>query len=179
MTELLRDTRGKTIKIAIDFDGVIHDYQTWEGIGRIPGDPIEGSKDGIRQLIESGYDVYIYSTRCDETIGREAIRGWLERHGFPEVNIWGEKEDQRKVVKPHFHVFIDDRGYRFEGNWADVVGWVLRNQVPSRWQIKRQPLEADRFLDDLVKHISKSDGPIHKQDLVDRINAYRSIHNGV
>ena len=59
--------------IAIDFDGVIHRYsQGWRD-GTIYDIPIDGALKSIEKIMDSGYYVFIHSTRKPKQ-----IKNWLE-----------------------------------------------------------------------------------------------------
>jgi hypothetical protein len=105
-------------RIAIDFDGVIHDYSDgWTGVDP-QGDPIPGSREFIEEKLAEGYEVAIHSCRAalhGDRCGTLAIIKWLDRHGFPRgcgVSVTDKK--------PHAHCYIDDRAIRFRGNWDEV-----------------------------------------------------------
>ena len=109
--------------IALDFDGVIHDYDKWTGV--VPdGPPLEGALEFVEYLIEKGYDLCIYSGRAHYDGGTEAIEEWMDRHGFPEMPI---KE------KLPYALLIDDRTLRFDGVFEDVKNWLDENSDLPRW----------------------------------------------
>jgi hypothetical protein len=108
--------------IAVDFDGVIHQYRTgWKNSWTIPDPPVEGAITWLLQMARE-FDVVIYSTRCRSLRGRLAIRRWLREHAG---NAWYESpagpglEDVKlSAKKPKALLYVDDRGYRFTGaNW--------------------------------------------------------------
>ena len=110
--------------IAIDFDGVIHQYDRGWYDGEIYGEPVPGAFEMMAKL-QQDYDLYILTTRATpETwyrtngmtvFGVEAIRQWLEDKGAGEklVNI------PITNVKRAAIAYIDDRAVRFT-NWPDV-----------------------------------------------------------
>ncbi len=95
------------VKIAVDFDGVLHSYTSgWKG--PVPTDPpVEGAKEFIEFLVNQGYDAIIHSTRADTREGLIGTKQWLADHGFPMVAV--------QAVKPKAILYVDDRGFRFEG----------------------------------------------------------------
>lgn len=94
--------------VAIDFDGVIHSYTTpFNGDhSYIPDPPVPGSKEAMWRYVEK-YNVVVFSVRA--AFAAEAIRQWMKVWEFPEVEI--------TAIKPSAHVYVDDRGWRFDGNW--------------------------------------------------------------
>ena len=109
-----RNKRGQ--RIAIDFDGVIHDYNNGFQGGVIYGEIIPGAFETMQRLYDLGYDICILTTRGTEPDLKAGVEKWVaEKHqagGFTfEYEITGEK-------LPAI-VYIDDRAIRFT-NWADV-----------------------------------------------------------
>lgn len=78
MTE--NDTGGQIISrtVAVDFDGVIHDYDGWRD-GSIYGGPVDGAFDALSWLL-SKYYVVIHTSRSPGQ-----VVAWLESHGFTAV----------------------------------------------------------------------------------------------
>ncbi len=103
-------------KILVDFDGVIHSYTSgWKGVTTIPDPPVEGVKEGISSLREKS-DVYVLSTRGVDDEGVEAIQAYLDEHGI-EVDGVVKKKIPASLL-------IDDRAFRFNGDWGEVVEFV-------------------------------------------------------
>jgi hypothetical protein len=123
--------------IVVDFDGVLHWYRKGWSDGSIYDDPVPGSQDAMRQLIERGFKVVVFSTRAIDRIirgvieaGQEAqMRTWLHRNGFPELEIWKEPG------KPMGIAYIDDRAVRFNGDWKVAIE-EASNFVP--WNSKME-----------------------------------------
>lgn len=99
--------------ICLDFDGVIHSYQSgWMGEDIIPDPPIHRVDLAIKRL-RKDYRVVVYSSRCRTAEGREAITNWLAKHHI-EV-------DEVCQNKPAAHVYVDDRAVRFSGDWEQTI----------------------------------------------------------
>jgi trehalose-6-phosphatase len=112
------DEVQKTSKrtIALDFDGVIHSYTSgWTSAADIPDAPVEGAKEAIAELRKE-YSVAIYSARAGQPGGKEAIEKWLADNGI-EV-------DEISAEKPPAHVYVDDRGITFRGDWPDTLAKI-------------------------------------------------------
>lgn len=105
--------------ICYDFDGVVHSYkQPWQGHNVIPDEPTPGAIKHLQAMLDSEFNVAIFSVRSEEEDGRLAIRNWLVKHGMSE-------EEAEKVElpthKPKALLYIDDRAYLFNGeNWPTL-----------------------------------------------------------
>ena len=104
--------------IALDFDGVIHSYTSgWTG--PVPKDPpVEGVLSFIASLFELGYNVVIFSCRASTKSGRNGITKWLKDNSFPEIEVFYEK--------PQADLYVDDNGFRFDGNFAKTLNFIKR-----------------------------------------------------
>lgn len=128
--------------IAIDFDGVIHRYSKGWQDGSIYDEPINGCFEAIKELMDKGYAVFIFSTR-----NSYQIKKWLTYHVMEsEYIVEGLGGDPYDYIYPKYgftvekipfwtkfwnkdHVlgitnrklpaiaYIDDRAIRFENNW--------------------------------------------------------------
>jgi hypothetical protein len=124
--------------LCVDFDGVIHSYDSgWKGRSEIPDPPVPGAFEWLERLIEyneSGrsfaggvpspepaFKIYIYSSRSAHRDGRHAMRQWFLAHGFDEDLL-------NKIVfakeKPPAFLTIDDRAFCFKGTFPDS-DWLL------------------------------------------------------
>jgi hypothetical protein len=102
--------------IALDFDGVVHSYTSgWTRADDIPDPPVEGAKEAIEKLRQD-YSVNIFSARAGQPGGMNAIEEWLKKNGI-EV-------DEVSTEKPPAHVYVDDRGITFRGNWPDTISKI-------------------------------------------------------
>jgi 5'(3')-deoxyribonucleotidase len=103
--------RKKTI--AIDFDGVIHQYSKGWQNGEIYDPPMEGALDAVKKLA-SNNRLVIFSTRARDVEGWNDMIAWLTEHGFMDYF------DKVTSEKPIAHIYIDDRGLRFH-DWAGAM----------------------------------------------------------
>ncbi len=109
---------------AIDFDGVLHEYQEWDG--PVPKNkPVEGALDFINKVIDMGYEVVIHSARASTKRGREGIRRWLKEYNFPKIKVTHKK--------PHAEVYVDDRAYRFEGDFKRTLKFLRSKKSVTPW----------------------------------------------
>lgn len=139
---------GQVYTIAVDFDGVIHDYHKGWHDGTIYGSVLPGALEALDKLMEK-YSVFIFTAREPE-----AVMPWLEMHGFDvtidercgtclgkgkltlfneddtpckpcdgsgQLKFWNLR-DQLLVTnrKLAAAAYIDDRGIRFE-NWDQAL----------------------------------------------------------
>lgn len=109
--------------IGCDFDGVIHQYdQGWLGIKPTEG-PVAGAREAITKLREN-YRVVVFSTRCTNPEGPRLIEEWLKEHDIVVDAVVTEK--------PKAVLMIDDRGFRFTGDWGAVLEF-LKDGAPEPW----------------------------------------------
>jgi len=108
------------LRVAVDFDGVIHRYSMGWHDGTIYDRPIEGAAASLKKLEDRGCQIVIYSTRAEgKYINGDWQEGqsdkmieWLKFYGIPYHEI--------ASGKPLAHVYIDDRGLRFE-DWNSTM----------------------------------------------------------
>lgn len=102
--------------IALDFDGVLHDYtKGWTGI--IPeGKPIPGSLDFVKKILSMNYNIIVFSARLSEKNSYKEMKKWLKEYDFPDLELSNEK--------PNAEIYIDDRGYRFDGNFKNALDYI-------------------------------------------------------
>ena len=92
--------------IAVDFDHTIFDNNA--------NAPMEGAQEALAQLHEAGYCILIFS--CNN---KSFIEQWLSNNNIYFDSIWDQPG------KPAATLYCDDRGYRFEGDWAKATGDIL------------------------------------------------------
>lgn len=141
-------TQPKTI--AIDFDGVIHKYSAGWKDGTIYDDEIPGVFESIKALCDSGYSIVILSTREPKQIkkwllpkimisdyehsgpGNDPTEWVAPRYGYTckiipkSTKFWNEMFvigiTNRKIPA---HVYLDDRGLKFNGDWTQSVQDII------------------------------------------------------
>ncbi len=151
--------KERPLKIAIDFDGVLHSYASgWTG--QIPFDPpVDGAQNFCEQLLMEGYHVVIFTARVHPELGvgniqrfisysektrdgwnplpdrgpvlaEEGIRDWLQHWNFPE----GMLQCEITHKKEHADLFIDDRAYRFDGSFVAALEYIEKiNPALTSW----------------------------------------------
>lgn len=102
------------MKLAIDFDMVIHDpYNVSKGFKM--GVPIVDAVESIRRLHQLGHTIVIHPVWADTEKKRQAIIDWLTYFSIPFDDITS--------TKPDADVYIDDRGYRFT-DWDSTIKFL-------------------------------------------------------
>ena len=108
--------KSKRQTICLDFDGVIHSYQSgWQGEAVISDPPIHRVELAIQEL-RKDFRVVVFSARCRTEEGVQAIQAWLIKH---QIVV-----DEVCRNKPPAHVYVDDRAVRFSGDWQQTIADV-------------------------------------------------------
>lgn len=106
--------------IAIDFDGVIHNFDKGWHDGTCYGDPLPGSIEAIKSLSKK-YNIIIFTAKAKPN--RPLVNG---KTGTQLVEEWLQSYDILEYVKeitsekPRAKIYIDDNGYRFN-NWNETL----------------------------------------------------------
>lgn len=119
--------------ICLDFDGVIHGYDSgWKGAHVIPDPPVPGAMAFLRGLYESGqFNCAIFSSRSKSFRGRWAMQRYVTNHLIEEVGHQpGLHLDSLSLeiaewikwpwFKPPALVTLDDRAITFTGQFPDI-----------------------------------------------------------
>lgn len=142
--------KNERYRIAVDFDGVLHSYDSpWVNAHTIPDPPVTGAIEWLHEVIQK-MDVVIFSTRCKTWRGRRAMRAWLKLHA---QGLWNEAPGFRGIEdvtlsyeKPPALVYLDDRAIRFEGNFPTVSD--IHRARPWNKRVKTTPVCNTHELDD-------------------------------
>lgn len=119
--------------ILVDFDGVLHGYSKKWHDGTIYDEPKPGAAAGMHNLLDAGFKVVIYSTRCYDRVVNgvsqknqiKEMEEWLSFHGIPYSSI------HRDTEKPLCVLFIDDNAYRFLGDWTKETKDIF--ELVKKW----------------------------------------------
>ena len=113
---------GENNNIAIDFDGVIHEFKGW-GDGTCYGEPLEGALEAIK-LLSKKYNIVIFTAKSkpnrplvEGKTGTELVWGWLKKY-----NIDKYIKDVT-YNKPNALFYIDDKAIAFN-NWNNTLKHV-------------------------------------------------------
>jgi hypothetical protein len=91
--------------LAIDFDGVIHDYKH-PVLGRTMGMPLEGARTALEAFKAAGHTIVVFTVRD----GEPYVHDWMHYYGIPYDSI--------TRIKGDFDLIIDDRAVNFT-SWED------------------------------------------------------------
>lgn len=106
----------KKLTVAVDFDGVIHQYiSKWTVPEEIPDDACEGAIEWLRAIMQE-FRVIIYTSRASTYDGKKAIGNWLLQQGMTseELALIGI------VEKPTAVIYLDDRAVQFCGSFPSI-----------------------------------------------------------
>ncbi len=96
--------------IAVDFDGVIADYDGYKGPG-VLGAPRPDVRQAMLALRVEGWKIVIHTTR-----GVDEITPYLAEHGIPYDEINSNSDYRTEGPKPVADVYWDDRAVRYSGD---------------------------------------------------------------
>lgn len=132
--------KNKNFTLALDFDGVIHQYSNGWMDGSIYDEPVPGALEFINIVIwKYNWSVFILSTRDPNQ-----IKNWFDNLNFNnkpkftvipnDVLFWNEKHNigitNRKLPAM---LYVDDRAWRFDGNFLTLPDQILNLRT---WQDK-------------------------------------------
>ena len=116
-------TEANGRRICVDFDGVIHSYTSgWQGADVANDKPVPGALEWLCRLLDAGFAVCIYSSRSSQPGGIECMRNYLIRWGLHDRVM---SELHFPIAKPAANMTVDDRAFRFEGDFPSVE-WLER-----------------------------------------------------
>lgn len=102
--------------IAVDFDGVIHQYVSkWTQPEEIKDGPCEGAIEWLRAMLAE-FRVLIYSSRACTHEGKKAIGAWLLANGLTS----DELDRIGMLEKPTALIYLDDRAVQFAGSFPSA-----------------------------------------------------------
>jgi hypothetical protein len=109
--------------IAIDFDGVIHNFDKGYYDGTCYGEPIIGSLEALKNL-STKYKIIVFTAKAKPNrplvngkTGLELVRDWLDKHGVLDY------VSEITSEKPRAILYIDDNGYRFD-SWKNTLQFI-------------------------------------------------------
>jgi len=102
--------------LAIDFDGVIHDYKN-PIEGRRMGAPVVGTRDALLKYKHRGDRIIIHSVWADMG-NRKVIADFMNYYRLPY--------DEITNVKPNADYYIDDKAIKFT-SWNNLGTYIHYN----------------------------------------------------
>jgi len=106
--------------IAVDFDGVIAEYDGWKGQG-VLGLPRKDVVEALHELFVEGWKIVIHTTRGEEEVGP-----YLAEHGIPHHEINRNSDYPTLGVKPVADVYWDDRAFFYSGDARRDIELIRR-----------------------------------------------------
>jgi hypothetical protein len=103
-------TNGSRRTIAVDFDGVISEYDGWKGPG-VLGAPRTDVVQVLSTLRQEGWKIVVHTTRAEGE-----IEDFLKQHAIPFDEINCNSDYRTGGAKPVADVYWDDRAVRYSGD---------------------------------------------------------------
>ena len=104
--------------IAVDFDGVIAEYDGYKGWG-VLGEPRSDVLEVLCVLRSEGWKIVIHTTR-----GEQEISGYLTQHGIPFDEINRNSDYETVGPKPVADLYWDDRAISYSGDARRDLGFI-------------------------------------------------------
>ena len=76
--------------IGVDLDGTLAHYEGWDG-GKI-GKPIPAMMDRVKDWIQRGKEVKIFTARASDHNQIQAVKLWLQQNGLPDLEVTNVKD---------------------------------------------------------------------------------------
>ena len=117
VVEAHRAVEAQRRTLCVDFDGVLHSYTSpWAGADVIPDAPVPGAFPFLAAAVLR-FRVAVFSARSHQPGGIDAMRQWFAAHALPDYAL---DALEFPTEKPQAIVYIDDRGWRFDGTWPSL-----------------------------------------------------------
>jgi hypothetical protein len=80
--------------VGVDLDGTLARFVTFEQMerGQTIGDPVPLMMERVRQWLDAGKEVRIFTARACEPTEIPVIKDWLREHGLPELEVTNAKD---------------------------------------------------------------------------------------
>ncbi|MBM5575595.1 hypothetical protein [Deefgea sp. CFH1-16] len=100
--------------IGVDLDGTLAEYHG--AMGSAIGEPVKPMLARVREWLDAGREVRIFTARASDPAQIPAIRQWLATHGLGQLAITNVKDFGMQEL-------YDDKAMRVRRN----VGWICPN----------------------------------------------------
>lgn len=77
--------------IGVDLDGTLANYDGWYGPAHI-GEPIEPMVERVKDWLDQGLEVRIFTARASVPEYIPYVKKWLEKQGLPPLTVTNEKD---------------------------------------------------------------------------------------
>ncbi len=114
------------LTVAVDLDGVLAQYHSFKGPSFIEP-PMDGAKEFLERLA-ADYDIIVYTAR-DYFLTKQWLEQWDLYQYIKDVNFCPLNG---KTGKPVAVAYVDDRGVRFRGDFAQAIAEVHELAGPSK-----------------------------------------------
>ncbi len=115
-----KKSEGVRRTIAVDFHGVIAEYNGWKGKGAL-GLPRKDVIRALHELHAEGWKIAIHTTR-----GEQELRPYLVHHWIPHDEINRNSDYRTLGVKPVADVYWDDRAFFYSGDARRDISPIRR-----------------------------------------------------
>lgn len=111
--------------VAVDFDGVIHEFTGWKGKETIefPID-VPAMNNELLRLREAGWKIIVWTARSDLNIVETFLQDYCIIYDTINDNPWAP-ENLRDARKIQADVYIDDRTICFGGEWRGMADSIV------------------------------------------------------
>lgn len=110
LTTAIRSRQEREQTIAVDFDGVVAEYNGWNG-ATVLGSPRKDVVNVLHMLRSEGWKIIIHTTRAASEICE-----YLALHDIPHDEINQNSSYQNAGPKPVATIYWDDRALRYSGD---------------------------------------------------------------
>ena len=114
-------TESKSGWIGVDLDSTLAYYSTWRGYSRI-GKPIPAMVEKVKQALEAGKDVRIFTARADNGKAVVAIKKWCKKHLGVELPVTNVKDKHCKEI-------WDDRAKQVVKNKGEFINGSIETDT--------------------------------------------------
>jgi hydroxymethylpyrimidine pyrophosphatase-like HAD family hydrolase len=104
--------------IGVDLDGTLAHYEGWKGATHI-GDAVPRMLERVKDWIDKGHQVKIFTARANDPISIPYIKLWLEQNGLPELEITATKDFAMIVL-------WDDRCVQVVPNTGELATEIIQ-----------------------------------------------------
>lgn len=124
--------------LALDFDGVIHDYKHGWREGKLYGHVTPGFFAWAAEAARY-FTLVIHTSRAKDEEGVKKIMSWLAYEAEAAGDINAAALFDIQAEKPPALITIDDRCIRFEGDWSDPALDPSALRAFKPWMMKENP----------------------------------------